>query len=232
MTRVADCPEIDWYSEVAPLCRLNRFEGQLSKCQQMFLPVHDYLGKHWFLLVVNIETKKAEMWDSLEGKAGKTFEDRRLALSTDILKFLDSVFGIEISKLEGDLFFQFQDFELIVPNNNPLQSNPYDCGVYVIRNMQYYGTSWHENFNSSDQRVRLLFEIIRHPKNVVIGYFKELMNIHKGPARVNPKRNIIEVSDNTCSVNSRHMYPRKAKLVSLSHTTAVMRRKPRPRRPR
>ncbi|KAK9929408.1 hypothetical protein M0R45_026510 [Rubus argutus] len=182
MTRVADCPEIDWYSEVAPLCRLNRFEGQLSKCQQ--------------------------------------------------LKFLDSVFGIEISKLEGDLFFQFQDFELIVPNNNPLQSNPYDCGVYVIRNMQYYGTSWHENFNSSDQRVRLLFEIIRHPKNVIIGYFKELMNIHKGPARVNPKRNIIEVSDNTCSVNSRHMYPRKAKLVSLSHTTAVMRRKPRPRRPR
>ncbi|KAK9902441.1 hypothetical protein M0R45_001680 [Rubus argutus] len=87
MTRVAASPEIDWYSEVAPLCRLNRFEGQLSKCQQ-------------------------------------------------------------------------------------------------------------------------------------------------GPARVNPKRNIIEVSDNTCSMNSRPMYPRKAKLVSLSHTTAVMRRKPRPRRPR
>lgn len=61
------------------------------------------------------------------------------------MKFLDSVFGVEISKLEGDMRFQFQTFELIVPDNNPLQSNLYDCGVYVIRNMQYYGTSWHEN---------------------------------------------------------------------------------------
>lgn len=35
-------------------------------CMQMFLPMHeDKAGGHWFLMVVDLEKKVAEVWDSL-----------------------------------------------------------------------------------------------------------------------------------------------------------------------
>lgn len=34
------------------------------------------------------------------------------------------------------------DFQILEADNVPIQQNTYDCGIYVIQNMQHYGTNW------------------------------------------------------------------------------------------
>ncbi|XP_020416873.1 uncharacterized protein LOC109948407 isoform X5 [Prunus persica] len=47
------------------LCRLVRFNGRLKDCMQIYIPMHNDVIGHWYLLVCDIFHKKAEIWDSL-----------------------------------------------------------------------------------------------------------------------------------------------------------------------
>ncbi|KAL6284527.1 hypothetical protein ACE6H2_015456 [Prunus campanulata] len=47
------------------LCRLARFNGQLKDCMQIYIPIHDDVIGHWYLLICDIFHKEAEIWDNL-----------------------------------------------------------------------------------------------------------------------------------------------------------------------
>lgn len=92
-----------------------------------------------------------------------------------------------------EVAFDFASFTIINPEFNPIQNNGHDCGIYVIRHMQHYGSRWYQGvsfeslygvmqchvvisvmtvympfqFNSEDQRIRLALEIVKHPRNEV-----------------------------------------------------------------
>jgi hypothetical protein len=58
------------------------------------------------------------------------------------LRHLDDVFDVEhVDFLHQPSMF-FGDFNIVVPDNVTVQPNGFDCGIYVIHNMQYYGTNW------------------------------------------------------------------------------------------
>ena len=56
-----------WLKELTAMERvsnLNFYVGSEQLCEKNFIPMNDN-KKHWFLLVINVSGKKAEVWDSL-----------------------------------------------------------------------------------------------------------------------------------------------------------------------
>jgi hypothetical protein len=54
---------------------------------------------------------------------------------------MDSVF-LTHSTLGNDGPVSFGSFKCGLSRASPQQPNDYDCGVFVIRNMQFYGKDW------------------------------------------------------------------------------------------
>ncbi|KAK9939305.1 hypothetical protein M0R45_016004 [Rubus argutus] len=59
-----------WVGSTINKCRLQRFHRRLQYCSKIFIPLHDHLSDHWYLLVVNLDERNFELLDS--------FPDRRL----------------------------------------------------------------------------------------------------------------------------------------------------------
>lgn len=58
---------------------------------------------------------------------------------------LDSVFFEDvISRMAMEDQVLFGSFVYVKPKQTQLQPNGYDCGIFVIRNMQHYGENWAE----------------------------------------------------------------------------------------
>ncbi|KAM5548591.1 hypothetical protein ABKV19_000152 [Rosa sericea] len=49
----------------------------------------------------------------------------------------------------------------------PIQRNSTDYGVFVIRNMQHYGTDWAAKYDSDGERASLVLECLLHQRNDV-----------------------------------------------------------------
>ena len=55
-----------WLIELTVVERVSNlkfYEGSEQLCEKIFIPMNDN-NKHWFLLVINVSGKKAEVWDS------------------------------------------------------------------------------------------------------------------------------------------------------------------------
>lgn len=63
---------------------------------------------------------------------------------------LDNVFEEEI-RHGSDGFLNFTSYAFADPRANPRQNNGHDCGIYVIRHMQYHRTRWFEGASIIDQ---------------------------------------------------------------------------------
>lgn len=133
--------------------------------------MHDDVIGHWYLLVCDIFHKKAEIWDSLPDArhnkkrendchisvSGEAFVQcnytfffySMLLMSTMFLcmqqlLYLDSVFHDDILSVFGTEW-TFSSFSVVSPlNANPIQPNGVDCGIFVIRHMQYYRQLWYD----------------------------------------------------------------------------------------
>ena len=122
-------------------------------------------------MVCDIFHKKAEIWDSLpDGRHNKKRENdchisvsgeafvqcnytylfcSMLLMSTMFLcmqqlLYLDSVFHDDILSVFGT-GWTFSSFSVVSPlDANPIQPNGVDCGIFVIRHMQYYRQLWYD----------------------------------------------------------------------------------------
>lgn len=57
------------------------------------------------------------------------------------MHLVDGVFGEDIKKALNPLMF-IANLPFELNNYGPRQPNSYDCGFFVIRNMQHYGKPW------------------------------------------------------------------------------------------
>ncbi|KAK9903068.1 hypothetical protein M0R45_001284 [Rubus argutus] len=130
----------DWVDRGRTFAQLGRFAGHLGQCQRIFVPLHEEEhGGHWWLMVVHPIKLIAEIWDS---NASIGTCNSRLATARVALRHLDDVlYQDPIDVISAPLYY-FGDFKTIVPDNVPQQTNGFDCGIYVIRHMQYYGIEW------------------------------------------------------------------------------------------
>lgn len=70
---------------------------------------------------------------------------------------LDRVFLTEVITAMMDTMdpVLFGTFDFVAPKKRHIQPNGYDCGVFVIRNMQHYGGDWSANVrNGFDLNVK------------------------------------------------------------------------------
>ncbi|PRQ24049.1 putative Ulp1 peptidase [Rosa chinensis] len=152
---------------IRSVCALKRFDGRLSACRRIFIPMHEEGTNkrhgHWYLLVVHVRDRHAEILDSYpaNGKTMSRIQAARLAMN-----MLDRVFVRDIAEdlnphvSLGTLPFDMSSF-------GPIQRNTTDCGVFVIRNMQHYGTDWAAKYDSDGERASLVLECLLHQRNDV-----------------------------------------------------------------
>ncbi|KAL9447959.1 hypothetical protein AB3S75_015437 [Citrus x aurantiifolia] len=103
----------------------NQFMPNMETCEKIFVPIHDG-SSHWFVLVINIHSRSAQIWDS-QVSSRRKHKITQSCLA--VLKALDHVLGEEGQN------FRFTQFQLGQNSNLPQQSNGNDCGLYVMRYM-------------------------------------------------------------------------------------------------
>ncbi|PRQ16934.1 putative Ulp1 protease family catalytic domain-containing protein [Rosa chinensis] len=142
-------------------------DNNMVLLKQIFIPMHEEGTNkrhgHWYLLVVHVRDRHAEILDSYpaNGKTMSRIQAARLAMN-----MLDSVFVRDIAEdlnphvSLGTLPFDMSSF-------GPIQRNTTDCGVFVIRNMQHYGTDWAAKIVSTSQKHNMVLECLLHQRNDV-----------------------------------------------------------------
>ncbi|XP_061995811.1 uncharacterized protein LOC133713795 [Rosa rugosa] len=130
---------------------------------QIFLPVHDGSIKdgHWILIVVDMVTKVAEVWDSGPGPVLQPSTRENILL---MLRHIDRVMWFDNITQPGSMV-KVEDFTIVEGPNVPKQQNAFDCGVYVIQNMQHYRTDWAKQYDSEYQRAAILLDCLTAPNN-------------------------------------------------------------------
>ncbi|XP_021802249.1 uncharacterized protein LOC110746345 [Prunus avium] len=217
------------------ICRLARFNGRLKDCMQIYIPMHDEVIGHWYLLICDIFHKKAEIWDSLPDVRHNKKRENDCHIT---LLYLDSVFHEDILSVFGT-GWTFSSFSVVSPlDANPIQPNGVDCGIFVIRHMQYYRQLWHDRYDSNVQRMRLAIELLRNEKNqlrdvIIRETLKVMENASDFMAKGNKLGNVEakdkDVADIT--ITRKRVYNRKQKQSAVTiPEIRTGRGQPRPRR--
>ncbi|KAL6220249.1 hypothetical protein ACLB2K_008005 [Fragaria x ananassa] len=154
----------EWVKDTRVVCRLDRFDGQLATCEKIFIPVHEGndLDGHWILLVVYVKRGITELWDSA---GGARLTDGRHAMIQQVLEHVDRVTIQECMTGNSGRRRWISKGSVVEPLHVPKQANGFDCGVYVMGNMIYFGTNWANQFNSDEFRSEILLECLRAPNN-------------------------------------------------------------------
>ena len=94
----------------------------------LVFPVHQAECAHWCLAVANVSNKKIAYYDSLK-------KENSICLEV-LSNYLQKLGGIRFSRCED--------------RNIPLQSNGYDCGVFVCLYAKYLAEKSAFSFNQQD----------------------------------------------------------------------------------
>ncbi|CAL8091593.1 unnamed protein product [Prunus armeniaca] len=149
----------------------NRFTVGLHKCQKIFIPVYDRIGKHWYLVVVHIGDKKVEIWDSLPGAR---YNAGRYQLGERIMKVLDYMYKDEIVKY-FEKGWQFAKFNIVRTDKARKQQNGYDCGIFVMNWLEDIECTSHgsNKFQHATERVRVALSLLKNPNNTCLKEVRE-----------------------------------------------------------
>ncbi|OMO95685.1 Peptidase C48, SUMO/Sentrin/Ubl1 [Corchorus olitorius] len=134
---------------------------------KILIPVHEPAANgtgHWFLVALNIEKKKIDVYDSLTSAS----PTRRNIIKT-LIKFCDELFKHrQFGPSRLDAVGDIRNWEIVTPQQVPRQSNPYDCGVYVMEFMRnfHHGDNAYKNVLVTTQtRYLLAGLLVMHPLN-------------------------------------------------------------------
>ncbi|KAL6123350.1 hypothetical protein ACLB2K_075872 [Fragaria x ananassa] len=146
-------------------CRLQRFHRRLKHCVQIFIPLHDEITNHWFLLVMKLKDKIAELWDFVPELTSSL--NRRIEIARATMLLLQTVFASAMSK-SSDVYYNFPSFRLSFPEGNPTTYNKYDSGIYIMMQMKCYSDKWFEGYNSEVMRSAVALEIVNNQSNELL----------------------------------------------------------------
>ncbi|KAK1590994.1 hypothetical protein Q3G72_000467 [Acer saccharum] len=121
----------------------------LIDCDKIFVPIHQQI--HWCLAVINKRDKKFQYLDSLKGR------DRK------VLNNLAKYYVEEIKDKSGK-DIDLSDWELEYVEDLPEQENGYDCGMFMLKYIDFYSRGLGLCFDQSCMpyfRVRTAKEILR-----------------------------------------------------------------------
>ncbi|KAK3189616.1 hypothetical protein Dsin_029177 [Dipteronia sinensis] len=116
---------------------------------QIFVPIHQQI--HWCLAVINKRDKKFQYLDSLKGRDGK------------VLNNLAKYYVEEVKDKSGK-DIDLSDWELEFVEDLPEQENGYDCGMFMLKYIDFYSRGLGLCFDQSCMpyfRVRTAKEILR-----------------------------------------------------------------------
>ncbi|XP_024193148.1 uncharacterized protein LOC112196908 isoform X2 [Rosa chinensis] len=140
-------------------CGLQRFHRRLKHCVEIFIPLYDEIADHWFLLVMKLKEKIAELSDSVPEF---TSLNRRLEIAR-----ATTVFGSAMTK-SSDVYYNFPSFRLSFAEGNQTTDNKYDSGIYIMMQMKCYSDKWFEGYNSEEMRSALALEIVNNSSNELL----------------------------------------------------------------
>ncbi|XP_027329293.1 ubiquitin-like-specific protease ESD4 [Abrus precatorius] len=95
----------------------------LHECDKIFVPIHKEI--HWCLAVINKKDRKFQYLDSLRG------------MDIQVLKMLARYFVDEVKDKTGE-DFDVSSWEREFVEDLPEQQNGYDCGVFMIKYVDFY----------------------------------------------------------------------------------------------
>ncbi|XP_024193149.1 uncharacterized protein LOC112196908 isoform X3 [Rosa chinensis] len=145
-------------------CGLQRFHRRLKHCVEIFIPLYDEIADHWFLLVMKLKEKIAELSDSVPEF---TSLNRRLEIARATMLLLQTVFGSAMTK-SSDVYYNFPSFRLSFAEGNQTTDNKYDSGIYIMMQMKCYSDKWFEGYNSEEMRSALALEIVNNSSNELL----------------------------------------------------------------
>ncbi|XP_050371951.1 uncharacterized protein LOC126789914 [Argentina anserina] len=157
-------PGVSYHSkklDTRNVCNMWRFEGRIDTCEMVFIPVH-LLSGNWFLIVVHVRRRVAEVWDSAPGFTGAATAER---MAVNTLRYLRDVHFL-FTPLSGTNHpHDFAEYEILFPVNAPGQRGGRECGIYTIQNMQYYGQVWWDGYDGAEHRASILLQCMKYPAN-------------------------------------------------------------------
>ncbi|EGC34898.1 hypothetical protein DICPUDRAFT_55498 [Dictyostelium purpureum] len=103
---------------------------------KVILPVH--LGNHWCCAVINFKDKQFQYFDSLLG-------DNR-----ECLKKLRRYVADEMVNRSKQGIVNLDEFKDSIPKDIPIQSNGYDCGVFMCKYAEFSSRGSELNFTQKD----------------------------------------------------------------------------------
>ncbi|CAN4104723.1 unnamed protein product [Withania somnifera] len=121
----------------------------LLECDKIFVPIHKEI--HWCLAVINKKDKKFQYLDSLRGR------------DNNVLKVLARYFVDEV-KDKSEKHIDVSSWKQEFVEDLPEQKNGYDCGVFMIKNADFYSRDIGLCFNQGHMpyfRMRTAKELLR-----------------------------------------------------------------------
>ncbi|KAF8085166.1 hypothetical protein N665_0678s0022 [Sinapis alba] len=111
------------YGAVRRWTSMKKLGYHLIDCDKIFIPIH--MNIHWTLAVINIKDRKFQYLDSFKGREPR------------ILDAMARYFADEVrdkSEVEVDVSHWKQEFVQDLPE----QSNGFDCGMFMIKYIDFY----------------------------------------------------------------------------------------------
>ncbi|XP_047336251.1 ubiquitin-like-specific protease ESD4 [Impatiens glandulifera] len=122
---------------------------QLVDCDKIFVPVHKEI--HWCLAVINKKDQKFQYIDSLGGT------------DSQVLKKLAKYYVDEVKEKSGQVI-DVSKWQKEFVKNHPAQENGYDCGMFMIKYVDFYSRDLGLSFKQEHMpyfRLRTVKEILR-----------------------------------------------------------------------
>ncbi|GAV74912.1 Peptidase_C48 domain-containing protein [Cephalotus follicularis] len=121
----------------------------LIECDKIFVPVHKEI--HWCLAIINVKDQKFQYLDSLKGK------------DHVVLKSLAAYFTEEVKDKSGKVI-DVSIWEKEFVEDLPEQENGFDCGMFMLKYVDFYSRGLGLSFNQVHMpyfRLRTAKEILR-----------------------------------------------------------------------
>lgn len=137
------------YKAVRRWTRHKRLGYNLIDCDIIFVPIHGVV--HWTLAVINIRECKFMYLDSLNGS------------DPTILTALAKYFVDEVKDKNGKTI-DISSWDMEYVKHLPLQQNGYDCGMFMLKYIDFYSRGLGLKFSQTDMpyfRVKTAKEILR-----------------------------------------------------------------------
>lgn len=110
---------------------------RILELDKLLIPIH-INGSHWTCCVVNFELRRIEYYDSMSGKHDELMAKMRRYVQD------------EAAEYSGIRHLKMDDWTHLTVKQIPTQTNGFDCGMFVIKYMDYITERLDFNFNQNN----------------------------------------------------------------------------------